>query len=637
MILVLVFSLIPFKTAFAYNEPEGLLENPGVTVTGWDSPNYKYLNDNNTATSYYFDNAQYDVVRFTLPEAKTIESLYQNSTQYYRVDYRFYDSAGTMIHRENFSMQTYGGQYFKLSKKVEGVKKIEVQLYNSNVYVYEVEFYETDIAHPNITNLTTRPYTTETLSTWTAPQKSTYTGTRVYRDGVLLTAVSKDLPQQFKDTGLSPDTTYNYKFVAYYSDGQVASGVETTVKTEPIPPKDNLTKVSYTSTWNELKFTWENPNNSYFNGTEIYRDGNLITTLGKYENSYSVGGLTPETTYNYKFVATYTDGGKSPGVELKAVTKAAPIMKELINLDYTSTPDSLKFTWDDPSSLDYKYNGVEIYKDGQLIETLDNTKSSYTVTGLQPENKYNYRFVALYTNGLKSPGKDIAAETSAEKTPVLKVGMTTKNNDGSYTFTWTEPTTGTVKVMNGEQEFSIVDAALKKVTIPKDEIVFDSLGNPEVSLIPISEYGTKTGGAVKVKGDNLEIPFTVNDLILSGNSLLWYVGPLILLALAFLLVPKLRNLVFSAFKGTKEERAAAREQRRTEKEERQKRERAATQEREARERTTREPRITKARRERNRVERFRLERTRTERNQEERVRPERTRRETNDNERRFKL
>jgi hypothetical protein len=47
----------------------------------------------------------------------------------------------------------------------------------------------------------------------------------------------------------------------------------------------------------------------------------------------------------------------------------------------------------------------------------------------------------------------------------------------------------------------------------------------------------------------MNLPFSAKDLVESGNGLLWLVGPFILLALAFLLVPKFRELIFAAFRG----------------------------------------------------------------------------------------
>lgn len=57
------------------------------------------------------------------------------------------------------------------------------------------------------------------------------------------------------------------------------------------------------------------------------------------------------------------------------------------------------------------------------------------------------------------------------------------------------------------------------------------------------------GAAIDFTG--VDLPFTVPDLIGSGNALLQYVGPFILLGLAFVLVPKLIALFRNAFSAAK--------------------------------------------------------------------------------------
>jgi hypothetical protein len=55
------------------------------------------------------------------------------------------------------------------------------------------------------------------------------------------------------------------------------------------------------------------------------------------------------------------------------------------------------------------------------------------------------------------------------------------------------------------------------------------------------------GAAIDFTG--IELPFSVGDLVSSGNELLGFVGAFILLGLAFTFVPKLITLIVSAFGG----------------------------------------------------------------------------------------
>lgn len=53
------------------------------------------------------------------------------------------------------------------------------------------------------------------------------------------------------------------------------------------------------------------------------------------------------------------------------------------------------------------------------------------------------------------------------------------------------------------------------------------------------------GAAIDFTG--VTLPFTVGDLVSSGNALLGLVGTFVLLALAFVLVPKIIRLIRQAF------------------------------------------------------------------------------------------
>lgn len=56
-------------------------------------------------------------------------------------------------------------------------------------------------------------------------------------------------------------------------------------------------------------------------------------------------------------------------------------------------------------------------------------------------------------------------------------------------------------------------------------------------------------GAAVIDFAGVTLPFSVTDLISSGNALLGIVGTFVLLGLAFRFVPKLITLIGQAFKG----------------------------------------------------------------------------------------
>jgi hypothetical protein len=57
------------------------------------------------------------------------------------------------------------------------------------------------------------------------------------------------------------------------------------------------------------------------------------------------------------------------------------------------------------------------------------------------------------------------------------------------------------------------------------------------------------GVAAPIDFSGVTLPFSVGDLVSSGNALLTLVGTFVLLGLAFRFVPKLITLIAQAFKG----------------------------------------------------------------------------------------
>ncbi|MBK5447032.1 hypothetical protein [Peribacillus sp. TH24] len=58
-------------------------------------------------------------------------------------------------------------------------------------------------------------------------------------------------------------------------------------------------------------------------------------------------------------------------------------------------------------------------------------------------------------------------------------------------------------------------------------------------------------GAAAIDFSGITLPFTVTDLVSSGNALLGLVGAFVLLGLAFVFVPKLIALIRNSFSAAK--------------------------------------------------------------------------------------
>lgn len=313
-------------------------------------------------------------------------------------------------------------------------------------------------------------------------------------------------------------------------------------------PHDELSNLVVTPFYNNVTLEWDPPiNNPDFNGSRIYRNGTLIKTLDKNTNFFTDYTVQATTTYTYKVSGSYSDGFETTGVTKTTTTLEAPKpVGDVTNIKEDPSYNQVNLTWDNPT--DANFNKVKIYRDGVFLS--ESTGTSFKDDTVKAETNYEYKITTISTDGLESGGVTTTVMTLKEPIPAIVAGGYTTDENGNYLFSWTEPTTGKVKILIDGKDYKTVDASLLKVLIPSADMKYDYVGNPKVSLIPISSSGI-VGEPIKpepVSGTSpgLNIPFNVNDLVGSGVGLLWFIGPLILLVLAFILVPKLRTLIFKS-------------------------------------------------------------------------------------------
>lgn len=321
-----------------------------------------------------------------------------------------------------------------------------------------------------------------------------------------------------------------------------------------------VTDKSFSMTWNPPK---DNPN---FIQTNIYKNGTKIANVAKEIDVWKDDDVLPNTSYTYKLTAVYDDGFETSGVNITDTTsneqpdptKIPPSnVRDLAVSNITDT--SLELGWVNPDDDDL--DKINIYKNGTLLESIP-VNSTYKVLGLTPNTSYAFSVSLVDKEGNESSKQKITATTNAEPPPKIEGGSYEKEENGDYTITWEKPTTGEIKVYVGGGLYKTIPANQKSITIPKNDLKYNVFGEPDVKLQPVSESGLE-GEEESPQLESIKSPFTVNDLIETGNGLLWYVGPLLLLGLSFLLFPKLRNLVFGSFGKKKEEQTVNQKELRT--------------------------------------------------------------------------
>lgn len=323
------------------------------------------------------------------------------------------------------------------------------------------------------------------------------------------------------------------------------------------------------------EISWKNPShNAYFKEATLYRNGEKIQSFTKESGvtTYHDKGLEEETNYEYKVTATYIDDEETEGLKKTVKTLGPPKPAgDVISLRATAEQERVNLSWILPKDQQFKH--VNIYRETLTKETTsafkeffvgtkvyaDDYKKIFETNGtyfndltVSPNTEYEYKLTTMSTDGLESEGVYVKAKTL----PVSIVGgKLEEGENGNYIYKWSEPTKGQVKVIIAGKDYKTVPAEQKQIVIPKSDMKYNNMGDPDIKIIPISdrgEEGTATKPPSQVIG-SMKLPFESRDLITTGSALLWWIAPFVLLGLSFLLVPKLRKLIVNAVKGKKKD------------------------------------------------------------------------------------
>lgn len=313
---------------------------------------------------------------------------------------------------------------------------------------------------------------------------------------------------------------------------------------------------------------WINPVADDFINLLIYKDGEIIAELDKSVRSYEITKLKPETEYEYQVVARYYDDFLAEKVTVKFKTLDVQKVGEVIDLTASVDYERVDLTWKNPTVDNFK--NVNIYrnridKKGFLdflkvnaATKIDQTNGTYfnDLTVIEGDT-YEYTVTTQSVEGLESDGvKKIVTIPIKPKPPKPEIEgeETDVDADGNYTFSWTSPTKGKVKVIVGGKEYAITNAANLKITIPAKDMKFTIFGDPDVKLIAIDEDGNEGnpiqppsppgGGGI----GNVDLPFTVPELIRTTFGFIALLGGIILLAIAVYLTPFLIKVIKLAVK-----------------------------------------------------------------------------------------
>jgi hypothetical protein len=588
--LTLVILSIPFSSAFAYTGGllNGFQMNRGASVSELFSISTN-VTDNNESTAEVIGkvNSAYDTIYASLSGTPTITD-YQLKANSANIKIKYYNSSKNLI--REISNPVINGTKTSITP-VSNVAYVSLENTSSTneyiVYEFDVFGAVIDTIPPaNVSNLTASNITDTgfTLS-WIKPSDNDYSKAEIYLNNELFTVLSGSV-QTYPFTGLSSETSYSVKIVSLDNTGNKSNGSTITVKTNMTPDTSapaNVTNLTGVQTHNSIRLTWTNPEDQDFAKVRVYEDGVYRKSVTAAEGSNAFfDNLNPETEYTFKVTSVDTTGNESLGTTIAVMTLPLPVVKDLKNVDANAKYDRVKLSWELPESEYFHHVNIyrKVIKEESFLKSLfslgtihvsaadtaDGYKPMFETNGtywtdltVEPDTGYEYKLTTENTDSRESTGITVQVETPQEPKPKIEEASFTPNENGDYVVSWSDPTTGNVKIKVGGKEYKTVPSSLKTYTIPKSDLTYTSIGDPDITIQPVTERGTE-GDVVSSPKTNL--PFTAKDLVESGNGLLWLIGPFLLLALALLLVPKFRALILAAFSGkgksidTKERRSA---------------------------------------------------------------------------------
>ncbi|WP_438710492.1 fibronectin type III domain-containing protein [Aquimarina muelleri] len=273
-------------------------------------------------------------------------------------------------------------------------------------------------------------------------------GYDVYQGNTMITSVSGTSSSV---TGLTANTTYTFRVKAKDAAGNVSDFSNTlTVTTKEtrdtqapsVPANVTASNVEETS----LSLSWTaSTDNVGVTGYDVYQGNTMITSVSG--TSYSVTGLTANTTYTFRVKAKDAAGNVSDFSNTLTVTTketrdtqapSVPANVTASNVEETS----LSLSWT-ASTDNVGVTGYDVYQGNTMITSVSGT--SYSVTGLTANTTYTFRVKAKDAAGNVSDFSNTLTVTTKEtrdtQAPSVPANVTASNvEETSLSLSWSAST-----------------------------------------------------------------------------------------------------------------------------------------------------------------------------------------------------
>jgi fibronectin type 3 domain-containing protein len=235
-------------------------------------------------------------------------------------------------------------------------------------------------------------------------------GYYVYRDGDRVAETGRS---DYRDEGLQPATTYEYRVSAFDDDGDegdLSDPVKVTTEALPGPTTPTDLVAAAVSPF-RIDLEWS-PSESE-SGVAFYRvlrDGEQVDTPAG--TSYQDSELDPETRYEYRVSAVDGNGLESDlSKPASATTLAEPGPPPPEGLTVTETwPTQINLSWSPPSGSGFVITGYNVYREGSFVGFV--VATTFTDTGLSPETTYRYAVSTVDDRGVEGERSEEVSATT---------------------------------------------------------------------------------------------------------------------------------------------------------------------------------------------------------------------------------
>jgi len=267
---------------------------------------------------------------------------------------------------------------------------------------------------------------------WTNPTDKYFNHVNIYRDNVLVQAVSGNY---FSESGLKSDgTNYEYKITTVDQFGNESDGTTLNIKTiDIIPPATPLNLVA-SGKDGIIQLNWDKNLDTDLDGYNIYLNGVKQNLTSVQNNYYQLSGLNSGETYRVSVSAvdsSNNESSKSEELGIYVFDTIAPNSPTLGVLSYDALNRKLTLKIDKNDSDTWGFN---LYSNGSMLNTSPIQNQTVTLD-LMP-GVYNFSATALdqYLNeSVFSQSLEFIVDGTP---PAIPVNVIAKGENGTINVNW---------------------------------------------------------------------------------------------------------------------------------------------------------------------------------------------------------